>query len=432
MILCSMGGNISIVAPSEQVPQVSLYTYDDSELRSDEFEALFGDGRIEPKMLTVGRDVWNKIFAHCDALMIVRTISTCKGLWLRFKDSPQIEKWKLYLSKDAVCVRDSTLFVKVPEVLPDFVCTVNALPGQIEKNINATTGEKQVKMITRRTLMINTFMTGAEHILRKAVQAEGLIEAAKCGEESIVCIYLSRGVFTPWAIYSAARFDHQSIALALLRWLAHENPQQPPEILNLPVFGSMVRDWIAGKDINTIKSDLGFTGEYQLPVYGFAEFAAENGDIEALEFLLYFQKTKLDNHRKIYASAAKGGHINVIEWLRKNVNNPYIYDIVPPAATTGQIHVIVWAMNNLYQHLLGRDKIIRAAAINGCSLSLIFIMEFYSGWCQVSEESADQAAVHGHLEFLQCAQWYGELDVGRCKKLAQRHYKFNIVEGLKW
>lgn len=418
MILCTMANTAA-----DKLPGVVIYVGDDDDFRSEEYDALFGDGKFELKVLTVCRDVWTCIFTHCDILTMARTISTCKGLWLRYKDSPLVEKWKFYLTKGPVSLGGSTLFLRMPDSLQDFVLTANTLPERVEKNISDAAGKNRRGKMERRDPIIRTFMTEAERILRKAVGERGLIEAARSGEESIVKIYLTRRVFTPWAIYSASRFGHQSIVSTLLYWLAREDPRQPPEIRGLAVFGAMVRDWIAGKDISASVPE-------HLPFYGFAGLAAENGEFEALEFILYFQKAKMDNHLKIYGSAAKGGRIDVIEWLQKNVNNPYVDNIGQSAAAAGQIHVIDWVMKSRYKTFIVGDKLMHAAATNGCSPSLIFVMEFYWEFYRVSEESAGQAAINGHLEFLQCAQWYSDLNVGRCRKLAARHHHDNVVKGL--
>ena len=151
----------------------------------------------------------------------------------------------------------------------------------------------------------------------------------------------------------------------------------------------------------------------------FVKFAARQGYLDLLDSDLV-EKPK-DVRGIINKNAARGGHIEILQWLVKrdifNKNN-----ICTSAAKTGQIHVIEWARSNVL-NCKWNSETCNAAAKGGHINTIIWLMSngcnFYTyGICTM-------AAKKGHLNILDAWSEYCDNGIFR---LAILHGHFHILE----
>ncbi|UPR01499.1 ankyrin repeat domain-containing protein [Chloropicon primus] len=140
---------------------------------------------------------------------------------------------------------------------------------------------------------------------------------------------------------------------------------------------------------------------------------------------------KRDNHGVVaVGGAAKGGHLDVVQWLQSQHSLcPWKEETCSEAAAGGQLHVLQW-LRSQDPPCPWSDKTCAAAASGG-QLHVLQWLRSQDPPCPWDDETCSDAAQGGHLEVLKWARSQNppcEWDEGTCGWAAWRGH----LEVLKW
>jgi len=132
---------------------------------------------------------------------------------------------------------------------------------------------------------------------------------------------------------------------------------------------------------------------------------ALHGRLDALKKLYATRRRSVKWCEQVCALAAKGGHLGVLQWLRKEKNGlprcPWDCDTVSYAAENGHLHILEWATTNGCP----KSVYVCAYAAYGGHLHIIqWAREREFPW---DSQTCDWAAENGHLHVIQWARANG-------------------------
>jgi len=160
--------------------------------------------------------------------------------------------------------------------------------------------------------------------------------------QSVSRLRWARDLGGPWNYHVCSAAAEQGMADVLEFAMSHGCPWDPYEIAELAV----PQD---GQSIQMLRCVVESGAEINMQAFG---TAAQAGRRDAIEYLLRVVRDNLDDYEDettfgfgtdTCSSAAMGGHLEVLQWLRTEEECDWDENTCTEAAKNGHLHVLAWA-----------------------------------------------------------------------------------------